>query len=425
MVTDAPAPEYPPPSTWAELSCYRRAGTGEPTDLLDWVLKQIAQLDRDLLICPPAGGTRVRGTLTKPWRIDKNGLRFNFIRTDDADQRVFVHETDLVDAFSCDVGDEVSFELYEQGGGQYRAHRVGGPEHVDPPPSVSLRQLDEEATKRCVENIHKRLYFPVIQVWRDGRSIDDDDCPEEFAQVMRTRIEFLGGLLEEEELPEAVWEEIAFLLACMHADAPPAFVQKVPGLKRSTWRRARLLGFALGAVSQPWQEKALSKLLAHRSEGSLRVLAYAIWREPNFVDKIPLAALAGISDHLAERLEAIEPCPSQAADRSGWPRRTWARNTVELLELLLGLLRSRSASDPDVRMLLQPHQRIAKQLATQVERITELVAEADVTLPSRVLINIPKPEAERRTPDLLYALRLYLTGDSGANAIHIADVSEA
>ncbi len=39
-------------------------------------------------------------------------------------------------------------------------------------------------------------------------------------------------------------------------------------------------------------------------------------------------------------------------------------------------------------------------------------------------INIPKPEVERRTPDLLYALRLYLTGDNGANAIHIAEVSE-
>ena len=61
-------------------------------------------------------------------------------------------------------------------------------------------------------------------------------------------------------------------------------------------------------------------------------------------------------------------------------------------------------------MLLQPHQKVTKELAKQVERVTEIVAQSNVTLFSRVQINLQKPDGDR-TPDLLYALRLYLTGD--------------
>ena len=74
-------------------------------------------------------------------------------------------------------------------------------------------------------------------------------------------------------------------------------------------------------------------------------------------------------------------------------------------------------------MLLQPHQEITKKLAKHVERVTELVAQSNVNLFSRVQLNIEKPAGDR-TPDLLYALRLYLTGDDGANAIHITSVSD-
>ena len=75
-------------------------------------------------------------------------------------------------------------------------------------------------------------------------------------------------------------------------------------------------------------------------------------------------------------------------------------------------------------MLLQPHQEITKKLAKQVERVTEIVAQSNVTLFSRVQIDLPqKPEGDR-TPDLLYALRLYLTGDDGADAIHVASISD-
>ncbi len=102
----------------------------------------------------------------------------------------------------------------------------------------------------------------------------------------------------------------------------------------------------------------------------------------------------------------------------------WSRVTTGTLELLLGLLRTRASSNPEIKKLLQPHQKITKQLARQVERVTEIVAQSNISLFSRVQITIEKPEGDR-THDLLYALRLYLTGDDGANAIHISSVSDS
>lgn len=114
----------------------------------------------------------------------------------------------------------------------------------------------------------------------------------------------------------------------------------------------------------------------------------------------------------------IKQCPPRKDERTA---RNWIRATTEPLELLLGLLRTRASTNPEIKMLLQPHQKITKELAKQVERVTDIVMQSNVSVFSRVQLNIQKPEGDR-TPDLLYALRLYLTGDDGANAIHISSI---
>ena len=74
-------------------------------------------------------------------------------------------------------------------------------------------------------------------------------------------------------------------------------------------------------------------------------------------------------------------------------------------------------------MLLQPHQDITKKLAEQVDRVEDIITQSRVSLFSRVQIDVKKPK-DVRTPDLIYALRLYLTGDDGANTIHITSISD-
>jgi hypothetical protein len=407
VITDAPAPEYPTPMTWAELRhAPKRDGIGS-SDLLDWVPKAIMSLHRDLF----NRKKRVSGEITSDWREDENGAHFTYAQCDDTDQRVRIHELSFAKDITYESfgeGDEVSFELQDIGG-KYYGRNVAGFNYREP---------------SVVESIRRRLYYPIIQVWRDGRSISDAGCPSEFTDAMRENIKYLFSLLEHDGIPNRVQDEVAFLLACMHRDMPDGFIKWITEqVATGRIRDVRAVGFALGDVSEPFQENAMSELVSRLTNDALGVFAYAIWREQHFVERFSFSKMHAVLKALSKRLgNIIAVTASELRDSS--TRRDWARGTAEALELLLGLLRTRASPDTEIKMLLQPHQKITKELAKQVERVTEILAQSNVPLFSRVQINLQKSEGHC-TPDLLYALRLYLTGDDGANAIHITSVSDS
>ena len=403
VITDAPSPQYPAPKTWVELRCMPKLESNETSDLLDWVMTAITQLDRDLF--------RTTGQIASDWQRDRNGAHFTYVRCNDTNNEVFVRETNFAKGFSFESfskGDEVSFALHENAG-KFTCRKIAGVKYREP-----------------VENIRKGLRFPIIQIWRDGRSIENTDCPLAFSDDMRQGIKYLAGLLQNDGIPSPVKYEILFLLACMHKDSPDECVQWIVNhVNNGSILDPQAVGFALGDVTEQWQEDARSKLVAHRTFDSLRAIAYAIWRDQHFVERFNLAELQSILIGLSAMLGNVAQCPPRSGERDRSTVPNWVRATVEPLELLLGLLRTRASSNSEIKMLLQPHQKITKDFATQIERVAEIVARSNVPIFSRVQINIQKPEGDRLTPDLLYALRLYLTGDDGANAIHITSVSES
>jgi hypothetical protein len=417
VVTDAPAPEYPAPMTWADLRRMPKPGGNETSDLLEWVARAIVQLDEEVYIRPKP---RTTGTISGEWRTDKKGGHFTLATCDAMSDPVFIHASNLVpglDYTSLRVGVGISFER-QQRDGKYSGRKVAGPGYTE---TERPRDLDVAAARSVAVGIRKRLYFPVIQVWRDGRSIRDQECLENFAAEMQANIAYLAALLGEDDLPEQVKHALRFLLSCMHKDAADECVRWiVEQVDDGNLRDKQAIGFALGDVSEQWQRNVLSKLTARPTSDVLRVLAYAIWREQHFIDRFSLKELQSVLNVLETVLGSIKPCPTVKDNRA---TSSWTRATVEPLELLLGLLRTRSSSDPDIKMLLQSHQTITKQLSKQVERVTEIVATSQVDLFSRVQINLQKPEGDH-TPNLLYALRLYLTGDDGANMIHISSISD-
>jgi hypothetical protein len=258
-------------------------------------------------------------------------------------------------------------------------------------------------------------------IWGDARSLDNPECPAQFRKDFRE----LNAIFLENLPNEIIVKKMMFLLACMHKDTTDECVQWITEqVKNGSVRDPRAVGFALGDVSEQWQKDAMSKLVTHLSSDSLRVFAYAIWREQHFVEKFNSAELQSILKSLTAMLGEIRQCPPRRDEKDKKTVGNWVRATTEPLELLLGLLRTRASSDSEIKMLLQPHQKITKELAKRVEHVSEIVAKSNVTLFSRVQINIQKPEGDR-TPNLLYALRLYLTGDDGANAIHITSVSDS
>jgi cold shock CspA family protein len=329
--------------------------------------------------------------------VDRNGKYFTSAICEETGESVFIHEKSLSNGLNYDdfeQGDKVSFELQEPDG-NLAARKTARP--------------DYDATNDWVNSIHRGLYVPFIKIWSDGRSITDRECPKEFFKAAAEKLDYLTTLLSQAEIPQPIKEEILFLLSCTHKDTTNTCRQWIHDqVQNGHIDNPKAVGFVLGNVSEQWQKDVLSKLLINISDIALNVFACSIWREKHFVDYLTLQNLTSITQALLSRLNKM-------VENKMLP--------IRLLELLLGLLRTRASSDPEIRMLLQPNQKLTKEFAKQVELVAKIVTKSNDTLSSRVQLNIKKPEGDR-TPDLLYALRLYLTGDDGANAIHVSGVSD-
>lgn len=385
IATNAPAPEYPDPIRWADLRSVPKPGSSETRNLLEWAVDAIDSVLHE----------RSVGIVRSSWRLDKHGKHYAFATCPESDH-VFIHEHAFVpgwDYMAFKVNDSVSFELHEDEG-RFSGRMVAG--------------SDYNAVDDTVARVRRSAYFPFIHIWRDGRSVSDHACPQEFATAVCDRLGRLTERLRSDNTPQPVKNEILFLLSCLHRDTTDECVEWITEqVEGGSILDPRAVGFALGAVGEEWQQYVFRSLAANPSAAALHTFAYAIWRERHFVDRYVLSELEGTVDALLQFVTSARRPQAVAVG----------------CELLLGLLRTRISTDPEIRMLLQPHQEITKQFAEQIDRLEERMAESHMTLFSRVQININKPEGVR-TPDLLYALRLYLTGDDGANAIHITSVSE-
>ena len=422
IVTDAPAPQYPTPMSWEDLrNAPRLDGTGT-SDLLERVLSGIDRLDKDLFIRPQK---RTVGEIIRHWGVDKTGKHFTRTYCDEYSSEVFIHENNFVQGLryeDFEQGDKVSYEL-ETHKGKFAGYRVA---NLDYKEATCCRNLDENATNDLIASIYKRLYFPFIQVWSDGHSITDGECPKNFADSAKDKIQYLTGLLSQPEIPKVANYRFLFLLACLHKDTTDDCVRWITEqVENNDIRDPRAVGFSLGDVSEGWQQYIFNMLASKPNASAISVFAYAVWREQHFIEKFSISELMGTLEALSQRLAKINTVkPNGREMNEQQTSRDWVRATTQSLELLLGLLRTRASTNLDVRMLLQPHQNITRKLARQVERVAKIVAESKVHLPSRVQLNIQKPAGDH-TPDLLYALRLFLTGDDGANAIHITSVSDS
>ena len=287
-------------------------------------------------------------------------------------------------------------------------------------------QDEAENEERTFWNVSARAIVNRVGIiWADARSVTDIATPPKFRSQSESGIRFLVDLLSKSQRIAVC---VLQILACMHKDMPVECVQWITeqvehdSISDPQIVNPRAVGFALGDVSEEWQQYIFNILASKPEKAAISVFAYAIWREQHFVERFSTSGLQAVLRALSKRLGNINSvAASELRDSS--TRRDWGRATAETLELLLGLLRTRASANPEIRMLLQPHQKTTKKLAKQVERVTELVAESKVPLFSRVQINLQKSESDR-TPDLLYALRLYLTGDDGAHAIHVASISD-
>lgn len=282
------------------------------------------------------------------------------------------------------------------------------------------------------DNLHRWWRFPMLTFSSHGRCFIDQDLPISFRDKGQKAIAQANELISVLNGRDKTLEKelIQFLSYC-HKLMPQSVITRLQdGVENKNQFRyeSSLFKYALGDVSQSWQKELLSKILNPVDDSggtravSFEILSVAMWRVESAVHQLSFEQLYSLTERLNNWL----------LDEIKWLKiedKSFKWNSFILrLELLLALLRTRESSDHKISTHFSLDSQMTKKLLSTVDQITDKQGEAlaqQLNLPgvhSRVKLAIDKPEGYHRTPDLLYALKLYLSGEDGADQITITEL---
>ena len=395
-----PVPDFPARKSWSDFQKFPKEDGKSFSDLLDWVERDMKKIS-DI-----AHYGRVSGTIPK-W-IDKgNSNVFCFI--DD----VFIHKSSLRLSSEQELprpGDSLSFYKTEGDHGKFSAEDV---------------VIGNSQPTRCF--LASSLRFPALTIWNHGHSLSESDVPDHFRNAIFEGTQKIISIIESENMPDTLKEELFFFLCCLHKDAPGIVGSRLLYAvkdKKLLLRYYKNIAFAIGNAELPYQQELLENVIDPiDNEGltrsiTMEVLSIALWRSKTLINKLTKEELGALSRNLYGCLEF--DLQKVVNDGKGYQIATLCKH----LELLLALLRSRGIEGEEFKMIFAPDNDLTKKYVTLVDDVSRIVIDSDIELKSRISLQIEKPEMFHNTPDLLYALRMYLTGDSGANAISISGVSD-
>ena len=409
----AAAPAYPAAKGWADYLQFPDQNKGTVTDLADWTQRNMATIDEwQHFFSASVDSIRKfddNGPSPFPWRQDKNGHYF-FMRHYDYG-RVFFHQRHFK-SFDAQAT-SLSFDLLPQ---------------QEPNEFVAKEIASGRAmTKDNITHLRSSLRFPTLTLWNNAFSLNSGEMPPDFCRIVTSGIASAQALLDADNVPESLKEELFNFLCYLHVDAPESVVR--PLMMAVTAQgdlsaKKNNIAYAIGSAEREWQQQLLAALIAPQrqerwvSSVTLEILAIALWRSRQLIFRFNKAEIATL-------LLRTENCLKFDLQRLGQPGRAQDVGILTRhLELLLALLRSRESQDDEIRLLLVPGSAIARRLLALTDAIACKALEKNIALTSRIHLEIIESVISSEDVALVYALRCYLSGDSGGSSIVISAIDE-
>ncbi len=417
-ITDAPGPAYPTPETWSDLRHHFNPRKNEYNDLVEWAANSSRRLLSTLnpLFTPP-----LSGKMKTDWRESKKegSPDFSFIVSDDGKEYYFNTFSLVRRDKKSELSKGVLVRFYLDNSGN-RDKAI----YVDINDENASYELSQNIKTDANRIIFKSMQFPFLSIWKDGNSFESAGSEDRFLTLLRTNMQEVASIVVKPEIDEKLRIDLCFLLCCMGSDMPDEVISVIEDLTYRKILPERSLALALGNLSTPWQKSLLDHVLNLNNGYALRVLSHAIWRSEDFVYRIPADRLSDVLDMLSSKLKSNRKKLDSGTGSCSRERQFDVIHFTKYLELLLGLLRLRDSDDQALQMMLQPGQQMTKDFARIVESTTLSASKNKDDYFSRIQLDVSMRSEDDKTPDILFALRLYLEGDNAANTIRVTGISE-
>lgn len=404
-------PIFPEKVTFEKLFAY--PGKERETNIIEWIERNLKELDDIYLL-------KLHGRNSKRFDFNYQDIKwvsakdFGFYELHPQYKSIFVHKSKFKD---LDVEKQIfSADVFTKEG------------------RFSLENIGEqgEISEYDLKGLSKRWRFPMLIFSDQSRSFNDAaELSPEFARLGTQAIKQAQDLLVTQGINTTLESELKMFLSYCHKLMPPLAVNDLLQASQDKYllrNEDTRFKYALGDVSELWQQQLLESLLAPSDDTggtratTLEILSVAMWRDKTVIHRLTAEQVITLTYRLNEHLlEEIK-----------WLKKEdkffkW-NSFILRLELLLALLRTRESQDPNIRSLFALNSDLSTQLLSTVEKMTDKQGEAlayqleQPKVVARVKLVVNKPEGYHRTPDLLYALKLYLSGDDGADQIMITEL---
>ncbi|MDV2322636.1 DUF2357 domain-containing protein [Vibrio cholerae] len=429
-----PVPDFPARKSWSDFQQFPKEDGKSFSDLLDWCCSKIASLN-DLISFDYEQefqsilNRRKVGYLE--WgTTDRTGKYY--CRVNVGGESVFCHSSEFIEAVdenSLYEGCSVYLDVFTNEKGPSGSN-ISFSECLPSRLREKAKDTINRKLSRTLEHAEKGIFslrFPALTIWNHGHSLSESDVPDHFRSAIFEGTQKIISIIESDNMPDTLKEELFFFLCCLHKDAPWIVGTRLLDAvkdKKLMRRYYKNIAFAIGTAELPYQQKLLENVIDPiDNEGltrsiAMEVLSIALWRSKTLINKLTKEDLGALSKNLYGCLEF--DFQKVVNDGKGYQIATLCKH----LELLLALLRSRGIEGEEFKMIFAPENDLTKKYVILVDDVSRIVIDRNIEIKSRISLKIEKPEIFRNTPDLLYALRMYLTGDAGANSIIVHSVSD-
>jgi len=287
--------------------------------------------------------------------------------------------------------------------------------------------------KSEIESIASRWRFPILTLFDQERSMRDDDFPRELQEKAGIALKKAVELLDS-EIPTRIEQELKQFISYFHCNVPENIANKwIEDTKcKINLRNSKSnISYALGGCSTDWQQNLLNSILMPIDDNgdtqavSLEILGTAVWRSKSLVYQLTNKQIDTLVNRLSHFITHEELNIKINDKHFKW------NSLLRRLELAFALLRLRASDKQSIAHSMEVGSANSDKLLNAIQIMNKKrgsvlfdVMQRDNKVMCRVhLSNINKPESFNKTPDILYALNMYLSGDDGANSITISEIS--
>lgn len=272
--------------------------------------------------------------------------------------------------------------------------------------------------EKADNQFYRSLRMPIITVWNNGRSVEDEFVPENLKTKFYQARDAAFKLAIEPSADKRLKDEMLFFLCAVHKDSHPEIGKTlIPLITKAEYypNYTRHLSYVIGDCSLVWQQDVINQVIDYLSNddlraSSLKILASSLWRTRNCIYKL--------SEESATKIINAVQIESK---RILFALRKRKFNEFEdsvlytcCLEAVLAILRLRDSENNSLLEKLSP----------SYNDVLRLCNENLVEISKTGLLNVKERFTFSGGLKLQQAVEKYTNGDLGENEIRILSIEE-